>query len=421
MTDTSEATPTAQHSRIRAALMICVLALLSIFPPLATDMYLSAMDDLAAALNASASATEMSLSIFFFGLCIGQFVIGPLIDGHGRKGPLLAGTVLFCLTSAALLVVRDVTVFNTLRLFQAIGACAGMVVGRAIIADIYRGRKAAQVLTILVMLMTLGPILAPFLGSLLLAAFGWESIFVCMLVVGIVALLLSMAIIPETLPRADRHPGAMRKAVGKFAQLARTPRFILPAIVVGFVQAPMFAFITGSSGIFQGAFGLGGTEYGVLFGVIASALVVFGQLNSMLLKRFDADQLLNTGLPVFVACGAVLVGGALSGSFWLLVVPLWVTLGMVGLLTANAMDAAMRGAPDAAGIGSAGIGALQFGFAFLTSTLVALLGTDSAMPMVLVILAAAILANAAWLRLRKANGGTKALQGSGALGVPAGE
>ncbi|GGD72015.1 multidrug effflux MFS transporter [Croceicoccus mobilis] len=419
MTDTNEPATTRQGT-FGAALMIGVLALLSIFPPLATDMYLSAMDDLARALNASASATEMSLSIFFFGLCIGQFIIGPLIDAHGRKLPLLAGTMLFCMTSLGLLLVRDVTIFNALRLFQAIGACAGMVVGRAIIADIYRGRKAAQVLTILVMLMTLGPILAPFLGSLLLAAFGWQSIFVCMLAVGIAALFLSMALIPETLPRSDRQPGAMRKAAGTFARLARTPVFILPALTVGFVQAPMFAFITGSSGIFQGVFGLSATEYGILFGVIASALVVFGQLNSMLLKRFDADQLLNRGLPVFAACAALLVTAALSGDFWLIVVPLWFTLGMVGLLTANAMDAAMRAAP-AAGIGSAAIGALQFGFAFLTSTLVALLGTDSAMPMVLVILAASVLANAAWLRLRGLNRSAAGPRGSGALHVSAGE
>ena len=116
---------------MRPGAITAVLALLSVFPPVATDMYLSSMDDLGQALNDSSSATELSLSLFFLGLCVGQLIMGPLIDGYGRKGPLLAGVALFTATSLALLFIRDVTLFNTLRFFQAVGACAGMVVGRA--------------------------------------------------------------------------------------------------------------------------------------------------------------------------------------------------------------------------------------------------------------------------------------------------
>lgn len=398
MTGTTATTP---PTGLRGALVLSVLALLSIFPPLATDMYLSAMGDLARALNASAAATELSLSLFFLGLCLGQLLIGPLIDAFGRKGPLLAGVALYAATSAGLLLVADVVPFNALRFLQAIGACAGMVVGRAIVMDLWSGRQAAKALTVLVMLMTLGPILSPFLGSLLLTAFGWRSIFVAMVLVGVLALGLTVLAIPETLPRARRSPGAIRGALGHFGTLATRPRFLLPTLVAALIQAPMFAFITASSGVFQGGFGLSSQAYGLLFGLIASALVVAGRLNGSLLNRFDPRQIMWAGLPVFLIAALVLLTVSGTDRIWVLVPPLWIALGAVGLLSANAMTLAMEGSPEAAGLGSAGIGAVQFAIAFATSSLVALAGTATALPMAVAIFLCAVLATGLWTLMRR--------------------
>ena len=379
-----------------SSLIICVLALLSIFPPLATDMYLSAIGELAVALDASHAATELSLSLFFLGLCVGQLLIGPLIDVYGRKLPLLLGAGLFVMTSIALLIVRDVHVFNALRFLQAIGACAGMVVGRVIVMDLYEGRKAAKVLTILVMLMTLGPILAPFLGSLLLGAFGWESIFVVLVLIGVLAFVLVAAIIPETLPVSKRRSGTVGASFGHLFLLARRRHFILPALATSFVQAPMFAFITASSGVFQGVYGLSSTNYGVVFGLIATALIVFGQINTWLLNRYSPPRIVSGALPLFMLMAIVLLVNSSSTSIWLVAIPLWVSLGMVGLLAANMMSIAMAGSKDAAGLGSAAIGALQFAVAFTVSSLVAIAGTDSATPMALAILISALIGSTIW-------------------------
>ncbi len=381
---------------LRAALVICVLALLAVFPPLATDMYLAAIGDVAEAMNADDASAELSLSVFFLGLCLGQICVGPLVDAFGRKLPLLGGALLFTLTSAGLLMVDDIVVFNGLRFLQAIGACTGMAVGRAIVTDLYEGRKVAKVMTVLVTLMTLGPIVSPFLGSLLLTAFGWRSIFVTLVIVGLAALLLTMIIIPETLPPEDRKPGAMRQAIRHYATLATRRSFIVPTVVTALVQAPMFAFITASSGIFQGGFGLTSTAYGILFGVVASSLVVFGQINNLLLNRFGPKQLLNGGLPVFAIFAFLLVTVSGSDQLWLVVGVLWFTLGMVGLLTANGMSVAMAGSPEAAGLGSAGIGAIQFGIAFSTSSVVALVGTSTATPVAVAMLVSAVLAFGLW-------------------------
>lgn len=380
----------------RAAGVTGVLALLSIFPPLATDMYLSALGDIARTMDASRAATELSLSLFFLGLCLGQLILGPLIDAFGRRRPLLAGTALFTLASVALLLTDDIATFNALRLLQAVGACAGMVVGRAVVNDLYRGAQAAKAMTVLVMLMTIGPVISPTLGSLLLQAFGWRAIFVAMVLVGAVALALSAAVIPETLPPAQRPPQPARNALRVAAGLLAGGGFLVPVLVAGLVQGGMFAFITGSSGVFQGLFGLSPLGYGLLFAAIAAALFVFGRINGHLLDRRAPATLLSCGLPVYAlaALATVLLSG--TPRLWLFVLPLWLAIGMVGLLSANAMALAMAAARAGAGVGSALLGAIQFAIAFAVSGCVALAGTQGALPMTLGLLVPAGLATLLW-------------------------
>ncbi|MAC80354.1 MAG: Bcr/CflA family drug resistance efflux transporter [Rhodobacteraceae bacterium] len=393
--------PSAGSIPVRPGAITAVLALLSVFPPVATDMYLSSMDDLGQALNASSSATELSLSLFFLGLCVGQLIMGPLIDGYGRKGPLLAGVALFTATSLALLFIRDVTLFNTLRFFQAVGACAGMVVGRAVVNDLYKGREAAKVLTLLVMLMTLGPILSPFLGSLMAQAFGWLSIFVTMVAVGAVALGLTRVVLPETLPPERRAVRPFATALRRAGTLVTRRAYILPALVAALVQAAMFAFITGSSGLFQTGFGLSGTAYGLLFALVAAALMLAGKLNGRLLDRFAPAQIVNLGLPLFALSGLALVAVSGTSILWVFVVPLWCAIGLVGLLTANVMAITMEACTEGAGIGSAVLGGLQFAVAFLTSAGVALGGSDSGLSLSLGIFLPALGALALWSLLRR--------------------
>ncbi|WP_138465661.1 Bcr/CflA family efflux MFS transporter [Poseidonocella sp. HB161398] len=389
------------NSRPRIAAITAVLALLAVFPPIATDMYLAAMGEIAEAFGTTRSGAELSLSLFFLGLCAGQLVMGPLIDAFGRKGPLLAGVVLFTATSVGLLLTRDIAVFNTLRFFQAVGACAGMVVGRAVVSDLYSGREAAKMMTVLVMLMTLGPILSPSIGSLLLGAFGWESIFVAMVAVGLAALALAQAVLPETLPREKRAADPFGAARANALRLLGRRAFLFPALVAGLVQGAMFAFITGSSGVFQGVYGLGATAYGVLFGLVAAALVIFGQVNSWLLNRHEPQRIVDAGLPVFVAAAAVLALVSQSPALWMVLVPLWIAIGMVGLLSANAMSITMAASGGGAGMGSALLGAIQFAIAFLVSSSVALGSGGSALAMALGILLPGAAALGLWLAMRR--------------------
>jgi DHA1 family bicyclomycin/chloramphenicol resistance-like MFS transporter len=367
----------------RAFAVTATLGLLSLFPPLATDMYLAALGDLAASMNATHTAAELSLSIFFLGLCFGQILIGPLTDTYGRKRPLLVGTVLFTVTSVALPLMNDIAWFNALRFLQAIGASAGMVVGRAMVKDLYEGQKAAKVMTVLVMLLTLGPITSPTMGSLLLEAFGWRSIFATMALISLVALTLSVATLPETLPAQDRQPAPIHNGLKAAKRLLSQRGFVTMAMVAGLIQSGMFAFITGSSGVFQGIFGLSSIGFGIMFAIIATALIIFGRINGILLNRFSPEQILKTVLPLFAASTILLTLLSQTDSLLVFVVPLWVSIGLVGLLSANAMSLAMEWTKAAAGMGSALLGAIQFALAFTVSSFVAVGGASSALPMAL--------------------------------------
>ncbi|SFG37875.1 multidrug effflux MFS transporter [Sulfitobacter dubius] len=388
----------------RAFAVTATLGLLSLFPPLATDMYLAALGELAASMNATHTAAELSLSIFFLGLCFGQILIGPLTDTYGRKRPLLVGTVLFTVTSIALPLMNDITWFNALRFLQAIGASAGMVVGRAMVKDLYQGQKAAKVMTVLVMLLTLGPIASPTMGSLLLEAFGWRSIFATMALISLVALTLSVVSLPETLPAQDRQPAPIHNGLKAAKRLLSQRGFVTMALVAGLIQSGMFAFITGSSGVFQGIFGLSSIGFGIMFAIIATALIIFGRINGILLNRFRPEQILTTALPIFATSTILLTLLSQTDSLLVFVVPLWVSIGLVGLLSANAMSLAMELTKAAAGVGSALLGAIQFALAFAVSSFVAVGGASTALPMALGLAIPACAASLLYFVTRRSSG-----------------
>ena len=383
-------------------LMIAVLALLSIFPPLATDMYLPALGAVASELHASASATELSISMFFLGLGFGQILIGPMIDAYGRKLPLMLSTIIFTLSSILLLFIQDIAIFNALRFVQAVGACGGMVISRAIVTDVYAGQDAAKVMTILVMLMTIGPIASPTLGSLILTGFGWHAIFMLLVAIGAIALILSKLFISETLPAEKRVQRPFAGAWANAKILLRQPGFIVPVLTASFAQAGMFSFITGSSNVFQGIFGLNALHYGLAFAAIAISLFIYGSINKMLLGRLSPIQILSSTLPVYVLMALVTVGVSGTASLWLYMTALWFTIGFVSLLSSNGMALAMGAARERAGTGSALLGVCQFGLAFVVSSAVALgSGSLSALPMSLGIFIPAVISCLIWFFARK--------------------
>lgn len=376
--------------------LVIILGMLAAFAPLATDMYLPAFAQMGASFGCGHGGIEKTLSIFFLGLAVGQAIYGPLIDRFGRRLPLLIGVGIFVLASLACLVTTDLALFTGWRLLQAMGGCAGMIVGRAVISDLFDQREGARVLSLMMMVLTLAPIVSPLLGGLILTVAGWRTIFWVMLAFGLLCAALVWFGLPETLSVERRQPISLRSIWQGYFALVTQRSFIIPALVGGLAQACMFAFITGSPFVFMTLHGASEQQYGWLFALNALGLIVSAHGNRVGLRRCSPATLLGLALAANVLGGLALVALAGSKSLTLLLIPLWLSIASLGFIGANSAAIAMAASGKRAGSGSGLVGVLQFTCAFLVSSLVAATQNGTAYPMAVAIAACGSAATLLW-------------------------
>lgn len=352
-------------------ILIPILAMLSAFAPVATDMYLPGMSIMAQALQTTPGMMQASIAVFFLGIAIGQSIYGPLIDHFGRKPLLLLGIGVYALASLGCIFVTQIEWFLALRFLQAIGGSAGMLIGRAIINDLFDRTETARVFSLLLMITILAPILAPIGGGWLVYHVSWQSIFWFMLFFSLACLGLVSWQIPETLTPQKRQPLSFGNTFRVYAALLHNPRFMIPALSGALVQGCIFAFITGSEFVFTQLFGLTAQQYSWLFALGASSVILSNSANRMALKRWPVEKVFAAGLLVNAAFGLCLLLAATSGKLWLFAVPLWLVIATLGFVGANGMAMSMAASGTNAGSGSGLIGVLQFAMAFAVSSLVA--------------------------------------------------
>ena len=187
-----------QKPQIPFRRLILILSLCSAFAPFATDMYLPAFGQLVDHFQTDASHIETTVSFFFLGLAVGQILYGPLIDRFGRKKPMLAGIGIFLLATVGCLLAPDIESFIVMRLLQAIGGCCGMIIGRAIVSDLFSQHEMARVMSSLMIVMSLAPICAPLIGGWLVTHFNWISVFLALLVLAAICGVSVLFGLPET-------------------------------------------------------------------------------------------------------------------------------------------------------------------------------------------------------------------------------
>ncbi|WP_051229128.1 multidrug effflux MFS transporter [Paludibacterium yongneupense] len=369
-----------------------LLGSLTAFAPFSTDMYLSSFPDIARHFGCGLDRVQFSLSTFIAGLALGQLLYGPIIDRYGRRRPLLLGIAVFTLSSGALVFAPGISTFIGLRLLQALGGCAGMIISRAIIRDVFAEREAAHALSLMMMVQGVGPIAAPILGSTLLLVAGWQAIFVFLTALGLACLVFTARGLAESLPPGGRHRQNLRQVGTGFAELFTRRAFIVPTLAGSFTLGGLFAFISGSPFIFMSRFGLSQQGYAWLFGLNALGMTAASQLNRMLLRRHAPRTILIAALGTSLAAATALL--AVSGSLHpaILLAPLFLCIAMVPLVGANSVAIAMRDCGELAGSASSVIGALQFGLAGVISALVGILHNGTAYPMSGIILACSLLA-----------------------------
>lgn len=379
-----------------------ILAALTAFAPLSTDMYLASFSSLAQSFATDEGRVQLSLSVFFLGLSAGQLIYGPLVDRFGRKPPLIAGLLIFTLASAAITVVPTVEGFIFLRLCQALGGCAGMVVSRAVVADLFDERGSARFLSQMMLIQGLAPIIAPLLGGYILAVAPWEAIFIVLTLFGAGCLVAASRGLPETLPPERRHALSIGGVAGAFGKVLANRGFMAPALSGAFAAACLFAFITGSPFVYMHIHGVSQQHYGWLFGLNACGMIVASQVNRLLLRRFSTRQVLAGALIFNVTMGAILVVLAATAPLPLLVALLMFCLSTAPLIGANTMAIAMSHISTHRGTASSVLGVMQFAVASCASAAVGLLHNGTVYPMVGIILAGGLFASLAYFTGRRA-------------------
>lgn len=367
--------------------LVLVLGSLNAIGPLTIDTYLPALPTLTTELGASTAQAQATLTGVLVGLGLGQLVAGPLSDAYGRRRPLLIGLVGHAIMSVLCALAPTITILIIFRSLQGLAGAAVAVVAMAVVRDLFTGIRAAQLLSRLILVLGVAPILAPSLGSALLTVTTWQGIFVVLAVIAVGLFVVAYRGMPETLPVERRMAPRLSASARAYGRLFRDKMFIVMVFVAGLTFATMFAYVSGSSFILQGIFGLSPQQFGLAFGVNAIGLITMTQVNPILVKRFGPVNVLTTAVLLATAAALVLLATTITefGGLAGFMIPLFFVTAAAGLAMPNSPAIALNRHGAAAGTAAAMLGSAQFVIGGSIAPLVGLLENGTAVPMAAII------------------------------------
>ncbi len=379
-------------------LAIPILGVMTGNAALSLDMYLPAFPTIAGDLGVGEADVQITMSTFLAGFAIGQAIYGPLSDRFGRRPVILIGLILYGLVSALCALSGQITDLVLLRALQGLAGASGSVLGRAVIRDVYEGPRLAKAMSLLMLVLTAGPMIAPLLGSVVLDFWGWRSIFWTLSAYAMLWSVLILLTIPETLAperRSSIQPGPVAKAFAEVLSHKQAMGYTL-TVALGF--AGMFAYITATPFIYMDLYGVTPQEYAYFFAANVIAMAISTFVNGRLIGRVSSDTLLFVFTGILLVSSAMLIGAASTGigGLWGLVIPLFFYVGSLSAIAANGIAGTLQFFGHIAGTASSVFGIFQFGFGSLAGWILASLSDGSPMPMAWVILACAILSSMAF-------------------------
>ncbi|WP_297095345.1 multidrug effflux MFS transporter [uncultured Draconibacterium sp.] len=358
--------------------MWLVLGALMAFTSLSTDIYLPAMPQMQLDLQGD---IELTVTGFLIGFAIAQIIWGPISDRYGRKMPLVIGLILFIIGSVGCAFSENITQILFARVVQALGACVGPMLSRAMVRDMLERTKAAEMLSTLMILMALAPIFGPLIGGQLLKFSSWQSIFWLLTIIGIV-MLLTMKKLPETLPKEKRQNTSLWNAFKKYGVLLRNRKFMAYTLCVSFFYVGVYAFVAGSPEVYITYFGVDPQHYGWLFALNVFGIVSLSFANRILVRKYSLDFLLRVATTIAMIAGLVLLVTVKLqiGGIYGVIIPVFFFFSMNGIVAATTTAAALDKVPEMAGAAAALLGSLQYGSGILSTLLLTFFGDSESSP-----------------------------------------
>lgn len=394
-----------KHTKIKGFAkfrLIVILALMSSIAPLSTDMYLPALSQVKQSFETSEFLTQLSIASFFIAFALGQLIYGPLSDVFGRKIPALVGIFLFMLSSLFCVIIDNIYIFIALRFFEALGGCAGVVIARAIVNDLFELKEAASIFALMMVFSALAPMLSPSLGGFLIEYFSWHSIFATLFGLGILLFLLILFALKESAPHLKRQKFSHKETLKSYHFVLKDKPFVLYVSCAALVLAAMFAYITGSSFVFISFFGLSEKDFGLLFGINALGFIIFANINAKIVKKIDSEKILFYALILMLISTLILFFNALiKPNFWLFEISIFTSIALLGFIAPNTTTLAMARFKDHSGTASAVLGTSQFALAGVISFIVSAVGANTPTILALVMLICVVLANGLYFAMKR--------------------
>jgi len=371
-----------------------VLGLITAVGPFAIDMYLPALPSMGKSLGAGTGAVQMSLMAYFVVIGICQLFYGPLSDIVGRKLPIYGGLVIFTVGSIGCALAPNIEILIGFRVVQAFGACAGMVIPRAIVRDLYTGHDATRLMSLLMLTVSISPILAPLTGSFVIGAFGWRGVFAVLTIAAVLALVLAVTQLKETREDHHRADSTWRGAFSAYGLLLRDGEFIGLVLVGALGVASFFVYLGSASFVLINHYGLSPKLFSLCFALNAASFFGFSQLTGMLTQRFGLPPVVRIAAAGFALSMVVLalVFAAGIDNLFALMAPLFIGYGFLGLVIPTTAVLALEHHGAIAGTASALMGALQMIIGSAVMALAGLFANGMPQPMVYGIAACAVAA-----------------------------
>lgn len=360
---------------------ILILSALMAFTSLSVDIYLPAMPMMSASLHGN---TELTITGFLIGFCLAQLVWGPISDRYGRRLPLIIGMTLFVVGSIGCALSHTITQIVFWRVFQALGACTGPMLARAMIRDLFSRSRAAQMLSTLIVVMAIAPIAGPIIGGQMILITSWHMIFWLLAMIGL-AMLGALYWLPETLPTERRVQASLLQVFRNYRDLLGHRQFMQFTLALTFYYVAAYTFITASPFVYINYFHVSPQHFGYFFAVNILGVMGMSIINRRLVHRFALERLLKIAVSLS-ACAMVLLAVTtyLSvGGLGLMMGLIFIFFAMNEVIASVTTAAALDTVPQVTGAASALIGSLQYGSGILSSALLAVFNSGTPLTMAL--------------------------------------
>lgn len=383
------------------SIVVFILALLNTLESLSIDLYLPAFPNMAEIFQTDIGHIQISISVFFAGFAFGQLLWGPLSDKTGRKPMLYCGLLLFIIGATAIFFTENIYVLWAMRFLQAFGGSAGIVIGRAIVIDLYDRQKSVAIFSQQSQISGIAPIVAPLLGSVFLKFWGWNSSFAFLTILGLITLFMVYKYVPETNSKtiSSDHAEDEKGLRDHLKTILSNKEFINSTMIGSIAFASLIIYISNAPFLFMKIHGFSSGVFSFIFGFNSLALITAAYLTPKLIKRVgDTKLLLTATLILLTVCSLHILIAAEDLSVVLEIMMLYLSLLAIGILFPITSAHALSPFKEGRGTAAAVMGFMQLMVTFLLSGLAGFLEADSIMPMVM--MRAGIALIAVWFAYR---------------------